>query len=105
LGIIAAIAVPSYNGNIEKTEKEVCFANTIELERMYHAYLRLEGVDHSDARFNQYTQEFFGEICHLEEKFTIWMGMLAVVSILEIMVVRKMMAKVFLIYVEFILSV
>jgi hypothetical protein len=23
----------------------------------------LEGVDHSYPRFNQYTQEFFGEIC------------------------------------------
>jgi prepilin-type N-terminal cleavage/methylation domain-containing protein len=63
LGIIAAIAVPSYVGYIEKTEKEVCYANSIELERMYLGYLHLEGVDHSEARFSEYTQEYFGEIC------------------------------------------
>jgi hypothetical protein len=63
LSILAAIAVPSYVGYIEKVEKEVCYASSIELERMYHGYLHLEGVDHSDPRFNQYMQEFFGEIC------------------------------------------
>jgi prepilin-type N-terminal cleavage/methylation domain-containing protein len=63
LGILTAIAVPSYVGYKEKTEKEVCYANSIELERMYHRYLHLEGVDHSDVRFSQYTLEFFGEIC------------------------------------------
>jgi prepilin-type N-terminal cleavage/methylation domain-containing protein len=39
LGIIAAIAVPYYVSYIEKTEKEVCYANSIELERMYLGYL------------------------------------------------------------------
>jgi prepilin-type N-terminal cleavage/methylation domain-containing protein len=60
LAILAAIAVPSYVGYMEKTEKEVCIANSIDLERMYLGYLHLEDVDHSDARFNQYTQKFFG---------------------------------------------
>jgi prepilin-type N-terminal cleavage/methylation domain-containing protein len=62
LSILVAIAVPSYVSYIEKAEKEVCYANSFELERMYHGYLHLEGVDHSDPRFNQYMQEFFGEI-------------------------------------------
>jgi prepilin-type N-terminal cleavage/methylation domain-containing protein len=63
LSILAAIAVPSYVGYIDRTEREVCYANSIELERMYNGYLHLEGVDHSDFRFSQYIQEFFGEIC------------------------------------------
>jgi Tfp pilus assembly protein PilE len=63
LSILAAIAVPSYVVYIERTEKEVCYANSIELARMYNGYLDLEGVDHSDATFSEYTQEYFGEVC------------------------------------------
>jgi prepilin-type N-terminal cleavage/methylation domain-containing protein len=63
LSTLAVIAVPSYVGYIENNEKEVCYANSIELEKMYNGYLYLEDVVHSDSSISQYTQEFFGEIC------------------------------------------
>jgi hypothetical protein len=87
LSILAPIAVTSFVGYIERTEKEVCYANSIELERMYHGYLHLEGVDHSDIRFIQYTQDFFGELCPSGGEINYLDGMLAVVFILEVKII------------------
>jgi prepilin-type N-terminal cleavage/methylation domain-containing protein len=66
LGILAAIAVPTYLGYIGKVEKEVCYANSLELERMYHGYMDLEGLEHTDALFLQYIQEQSVEVCPSE---------------------------------------
>jgi hypothetical protein len=63
LSIIAALAVPSYLGYVEKTEREVCYTNSFELERMYSGYLILEDVVHTDFRFKQFIREYFAETC------------------------------------------
>lgn len=49
--------VPSFMGYIEKAKKEVCNADCLQLEIMYHVYLILENIDHSEGVFVQYMQE------------------------------------------------
>jgi prepilin-type N-terminal cleavage/methylation domain-containing protein len=44
IGILAAIAVPVYYGLVDKTKKDVCFANSSKLERMYEEYLIVTGI-------------------------------------------------------------
>jgi Tfp pilus assembly protein PilE len=51
---LAAIAVPVYYGLVDKTKKDVCFANLSKLERMYEEYLIVTGIIHTDERFYQY---------------------------------------------------
>jgi Tfp pilus assembly protein PilE len=63
LGILAGIAVPSVIGVIEKSKKDVCDVNVLQLERMYETYLDLESIEHSDVVFVQYLQDYGQEIC------------------------------------------
>jgi prepilin-type N-terminal cleavage/methylation domain-containing protein len=63
LGILAAVAVPSIIGLIEKTEQDVCAANLIQLEKWYERYLVLEDINHLDVVFAQYLQEYSDEMC------------------------------------------
>lgn len=63
LAILITIAVPSYLGYITKTEKDVCNVNTSQLERMYKTHLTIENVDHTEATFDQYLQEYGEETC------------------------------------------
>lgn len=63
LGILAASAVVSVAGVIEKAKKDVCDANVLELERHYEAYLVLEGIDHSDVVFAEFLRGYDGSIC------------------------------------------
>lgn len=66
LGILAAIAVVSVVGSIEKSRQEVCHANVQELERYYEAYLALESIEHSDAVFVQYLNDYGEDICPID---------------------------------------
>lgn len=54
LSIIIAIAVPSVIKVIEKSKKEICYVNQLEIERMYEQFLELEGLDHSGEQFKQF---------------------------------------------------
>ncbi|MBG9543263.1 hypothetical protein ABE29_10815 [Cytobacillus firmus] len=66
LGILAAIAVLSIGGVIEKTRRDVCNANTAEVERQYERHLHLEGVEHSEAAFGQLLLDFGEEVCPVD---------------------------------------
>jgi prepilin-type N-terminal cleavage/methylation domain-containing protein len=66
LGIVAGIAVLSVTGTIEKSRKDVCDVNVLQMKRMYETYLDLESMEHSDVVFNQYFQEYREEICPLD---------------------------------------
>ncbi|OIJ11259.1 hypothetical protein BKP37_16585 [Anaerobacillus alkalilacustris] len=63
LGILAAVAVPSVMGLIENSKEEVCNVNMVRLERMYETELALKGIEHSEAKFSQYLQEYGEDIC------------------------------------------
>jgi prepilin-type N-terminal cleavage/methylation domain-containing protein len=63
LATLAAIATPLYIGYVDNAEKEVCNANSRELERMYNGKLVLEGLDYSDTVFFQYLQGLSDEVC------------------------------------------
>ncbi|TYS69697.1 prepilin-type N-terminal cleavage/methylation domain-containing protein [Sutcliffiella horikoshii] len=63
LGILAAIAVPSVLGHIEKTESDVCYVNSSELEKSYHQQLMLKGKDHSDIEFTSFLVEHDEYVC------------------------------------------
>lgn len=63
LAILAAIAVPSYISYINKAEKEVCNANSFEIEKIFNGYLDFEGLDHTDTVFFQYIQDQSIEVC------------------------------------------
>ncbi|MFY2157807.1 type IV pilin protein [Cytobacillus firmus] len=63
LGIIAAIAVLSIGGIIEKSRRDVCDANTSEVGRQYERHLHLEKVEHSEAVFGQFLMDFGEEVC------------------------------------------
>mgnify|MGYP000906020089 CR=1 FL=1 len=52
--ILALIAVSSFTGYIKNAKMEVCNANCLHLERMYHAYLEMENIKHSDGVFEEF---------------------------------------------------
>jgi len=53
VGILASIAVPAVGHLIEKAEVDVC-----EVNRLYHDYLILDGLVHSDVLFLQFLGQF-----------------------------------------------
>jgi prepilin-type N-terminal cleavage/methylation domain-containing protein len=63
IGILGAIAVPSFIGYTEKAKEEVCRVNCLQVERMYEGYLMLENNEHSDEIFNQYMNDYRKDIC------------------------------------------
>jgi prepilin-type N-terminal cleavage/methylation domain-containing protein len=63
LGIIAAIAVLSVWGLIEKAEKDVCNSSVLVIERRYKAFLELENVDRPDLYFAKFLQGYDGDVC------------------------------------------
>ena len=63
IGILAAIAVPSYIGHVENAKEEVCDTNVVQLERMYEAHLTLENKNHTEDIFDHYLQEYGRDIC------------------------------------------
>jgi prepilin-type N-terminal cleavage/methylation domain-containing protein len=62
MGIVTAIVVLSVVGVKENTEKEVCHANQLQLEREYHTHLVIEGVEHTGVLFAQYQQQYDEEL-------------------------------------------
>ncbi|WP_010175464.1 type IV pilin protein [Bacillus coahuilensis] len=62
LGVLSAIAVVSYFGIKENTERDVCDANLLQLEKDYGRHLVLEELDHSDGLFGQFLVGY-DEIC------------------------------------------
>ncbi|AST93641.1 hypothetical protein BC6307_21420 [Sutcliffiella cohnii] len=63
LGILANIAVPTMLGVIADTEADVCEVNRNEVQNHYERILVLEGVDHQEAKFEQFLLEYDQEIC------------------------------------------
>jgi prepilin-type N-terminal cleavage/methylation domain-containing protein len=63
LGIIFSIAVIFLGGTKERAEEDVCAANLVELEIQYRGQLALEDVEHSDAVFTSFLNEFGSEVC------------------------------------------
>jgi prepilin-type N-terminal cleavage/methylation domain-containing protein len=63
MGIVTAIVVLSIVGVKGNTEKEVCYANQLQLEREYHTHLVSEGVEHTGVLFAQYQQQYGEELC------------------------------------------
>ena len=63
LAALVLIAVPSYKGHIKRGTQQVCNANCMQLERMYHAYLLMENKDHTAFVFNEFLQKHEGTIC------------------------------------------
>ena len=63
LAIVVSIAVPLYNGYIERATKQVCNANCMQLERMYNVYLLMENKEHTTYVFNEFLQKHEGTIC------------------------------------------
>ncbi|MGM0777897.1 MAG: type IV pilin protein [Bacillota bacterium] len=66
LGNLAAIAVLSIGGIIEKSRRDVCDANTVEFERQYERNLHLDGIEHSDVVFVQFLMGFGENVCPLD---------------------------------------
>lgn len=66
LGIIAAIALLSIGGIIEKSRRDVCDANSVELEKQYERHLHLDGIEHSDVVFVQFLMGFGEKVCPLD---------------------------------------
>ncbi|MBU9723072.1 MULTISPECIES: competence type IV pilus major pilin ComGC [Bacillaceae] len=58
LSILAAIAIPSVLGLVERSREDVCDANQLLLERQYHFELRVRELDHSDLLFNAFINEY-----------------------------------------------
>nr|WP_315900320.1 prepilin-type N-terminal cleavage/methylation domain-containing protein [Cytobacillus firmus] len=51
LGILAAIAVLSIGDIIEKSRRDDCDVNTVEVKRQYKRQLHLDGTEHYDVVF------------------------------------------------------
>lgn len=63
LGILSAVAIPSFLGYIERAKQQVCHANTINIERMYYTHLFMENIEHTEVVFTQYLQEYGEDLC------------------------------------------
>jgi len=63
MAILAAVAVPSFVAYTEKAKEQVCNINFLQFERMLNTYMTLEHINHTDAVFVQYLQEFWQDIC------------------------------------------
>lgn len=63
LGILISIAVPLYKGYVERATQQVCNANCLQLERMYHVYLLMENKEHTAYIFDEFLQKYEQNIC------------------------------------------
>lgn len=63
LGILAGITVPKLLSIKEKTEKEVCKVNCLQVEKIYHAYLIMQDIEHTEAVFEKFLREYDERIC------------------------------------------
>lgn len=63
LGILAAIAVPSIVGLIEKSKEDICVANRVELRKLYDRHLALEDEEDSEVVFREFLLIEDFEVC------------------------------------------
>jgi competence protein ComGC len=63
IAILVSLAVLGFTFYVEKAKKEVCNANCIQLEKMYHTYLIMEEKENSEIAFSQYLKEYDKKIC------------------------------------------
>lgn len=63
VGILSAIIVPGYSEYIKKAEETACDTNSSQLERMYQVHLESQNIEHTDAVFEQFLQEYDENIC------------------------------------------
>jgi len=61
--VLVVIVVPVFIGYTGRARIQVCITNCLQLERMYKIYLMLENINHSDAVFTHYLQEYGQNIC------------------------------------------
>lgn len=58
LGIISAIAIPSYVSVINYAEEKSCDISKSQIEKIYKLYLLTEDIEHSDIIFEQFLNEY-----------------------------------------------
>jgi len=58
MAILAAVAVTSFVAYTEKVKEQVCNINFLQFEKTYDTCLILKDINHTDAVFVQYLQEF-----------------------------------------------
>ena len=63
LGIISAIALPRFSGYTILAKKRVCMTNLAQMDRLYSAFLVMEGKDHTDLLFDQFILENGNDLC------------------------------------------
>ncbi|MDQ0232749.1 prepilin-type N-terminal cleavage/methylation domain-containing protein [Metabacillus malikii] len=63
LGILLAIAVPSYFSYIEETKADVCDVNRVKLKETYEAQLSIDGMTHREVLFRKFLLEYNHDIC------------------------------------------
>lgn len=69
LGIILAIAIPSYVSVIRYSKEQSCSISRLQLERMYEIKLQVENVGHSDEVFEKFLNNYDG-VCPLGGTYT-----------------------------------
>lgn len=63
IGILATIAVPSFNGYVEKSKEKVCEINCLNLRKIYETYLIMGSAKHSDTIFTIFKIEYGQGAC------------------------------------------
>lgn len=63
LGILSTIVIPRFNGYTTLVKRRVCATNRVQMDRLYSAFLAMEGKDHTDILFNQYILENGSDLC------------------------------------------
>ncbi|MCA1031307.1 prepilin-type N-terminal cleavage/methylation domain-containing protein [Bacillus timonensis] len=73
-GILVGIAVPSVLGLIEKTRRDVCDLNRIELEKGYESFLEREEIESSEATFIQFIGSYENAVCPVNSVYSYFDG-------------------------------
>ncbi len=63
LGTLMSVAVPKFTWVINHVEKQVCYANCLQLERLYHKDLILKDREHSEIIFSTFLNEQIDDAC------------------------------------------
>jgi prepilin-type N-terminal cleavage/methylation domain-containing protein len=63
LGCLISIAVPRYNGHLERVTQQACNENCMQLERMYHVCLLMENKEHTCYVFDEFLRKYEGNLC------------------------------------------
>ncbi len=63
LGILSAIVVPRFSGYTILAKKRVCNTNLAQMNRLYSAFLVMEGKDYTELLFDQFILENESDLC------------------------------------------